>query len=110
MLTYIDAKQFKQVYASLVPYMPIALCHHNVSYVLRRLYIAQFEEAATLALQGIQWKKSLETYIYFFGYDTLIGRFLEEHEEFQGIIDPTIIPLTKPPEIYPSDLLVVQFS
>lgn len=74
-LEAIEAKKYPSVYAALLPFMSIAVCSTNISFLMRRLYIAQFNDAYNECSSAIDWEKSLSTYLHFFGPDGLIKAF-----------------------------------
>jgi len=107
-LEAIENKAFAFVYTMLTPYMSISICTSNVAYIIKKLYIAQFEHAYATCASAIDWNKSLGMYVQFFGADTFLKAFLESHS--LTLHAQTLEPLSHSNEssFYPQDLLVLK--
>ncbi len=104
----INTKAFSKAYNMLVPYMSISICKTNVAHVIRKLYIAQFENAFETCKTAINWEKSIELYTHFFDADSPLKGFLTEHElkVNEAILEP--LPTIQESITYPQDLLVIE--
>jgi len=107
-LEAIEDKAFAFVYTMLTPYMSISICTSNVAYVIKKLYIAQFEHAYVTCGSAIDWDKSLGMYVQFFGADAFLKAFLQTH--ILTLHPQTLEPLSQTNEnsFYPQDLLVLK--
>ncbi len=103
-------KAFGAVYTMLTPYMSISICTSNVAYVLKKLYIAQFEHAYLTCVSAIDWDESLVLYGHFFGMDAFLHAFLQDHP--LTLMPETLERVAKPTEtsFYPQDLLVLKHA
>lgn len=106
-LETLENKAYAKVYAALVPYMSISICKSNVSFLMRKLYIAQFKNAFDTCGTAIDWKKSLDLYAHLFGPDALVKEFIDTQELDITFEEHDEEMLPQEIKEYPKDLLVL---
>lgn len=107
-LEALEAKEYPKVYAALIPYMSISVCRANVSFLMRRLYIAQFKDAYHQAASAIDWARSFSAYLRLFGPDGLIKEFAL-HTNLDALLEELSLPSsTQELSTYPKDLLMLK--
>ncbi len=107
-LKALQEKQYPKVYAAALPYMNISICRSNISFLMRNLYMAQFEDAFLEYASAIEWEKSLRAYVKLFGMDATIKAFalkLDLEEFLESISQDTEQSY---PNLYPKDLLIIK--
>lgn len=107
-LEAIEAKAYPSVYAALIPYMAISVCRANVSFLMRRLYIAQFKDAYQECASAIDWEKSLSAYLHLFGPDALIKEFALHVNLHTTLEELSTESTSQDISTYPKDLLMLK--
>ncbi len=110
-LRAIERKEYAKVYGALVPYMSIDICRENVSFVMRKLYMAQFIDAYESCATGIDWNKSCDLYMHLFGPDALLKSFIHGNELGVTLLDEDVSEQEAPSQDlqkYPHDILVLK--
>ena len=107
-LQALKERQYPKVYAAILPYMAISICRSNVAFLMRNLYMAQFEDAFLEYASAIEWEKSLRAYVKLFGIDATLKAFA-----FKLGLEAFLDSLNQDteqnyPNLYPKDLLIIK--
>lgn len=104
-MVLINAKEYAKVFSNIEPYMQIAICKQNVSNIVRKMYIAQLQDAQYERNETVDWEKSFLTYLKFFPMDKLLVEFAKEHQKLDVL--QRIIISSPPPlnPLYPKNLV-----
>ncbi|WP_333803795.1 WD40 repeat domain-containing protein [Sulfurospirillum sp.] len=104
-MVLINAKEYAKVYSNIEPYMQIAICKQNVSNIIRKMYIAQLQDAQHERNETVDWEKSFLTYLKFFPMDKLLVEFAKEHQKLDVL--QRIVISSPPPlnPLYPKNLV-----
>jgi hypothetical protein len=101
----IDAKAYAKVFTNIEPYMNLSICKQNIANIMKKLYIAQFKEAATTLNHAVDWEKSFLNYLQFFPIDKPFVEFVKAYDKLELLQS---IALSSPPfenPIYPKSVL-----
>lgn len=71
----IEEKNYSQVYAAVYPYMSIPICRNHVAVIMKKFYIAQFEDINPKTEALVDWEKTFEAYAELFSPDKFLSDF-----------------------------------
>ena len=109
-LALIEVKAYDKIYTNVEPYMQLSICKQNVANLMRKVYIAQFQDAAETQNNHVDWEGSFLRYLKLFPMDKLLVEFAKKNDKMETL--QHIVISSPPPETptYPKNMLIFYHS
>ena len=104
-IVLIEAKEYDKVFKNIEPYMKISICKQEIASIMKKIYLAQLQDAQKEMDNAIDWEKSFLTYLQFFPMDKHLSEFAKESHKVEVLQRIIIAQAPQEHPIYPKEVL-----